>query len=380
MDVSAEAVDYTLNSLLESSNIPLGQISYQIEQMKLGDITVSYARALMSTFEELGGDTDALAGQFGLPESKLNQPEGRISIPRYMRLGHTAIQLCGRPDIGLEMGRRVKIPLLGLTGFLAMTAKDVAAACQVMAHYERLSSTNCRGQSTFYMESGKGVSSFYSISPYNEFNLFVVDTVLASQYRIIEWLCGRNGAVERVEVEFPEPEYGKCYEAFFQCPVLFSQERNALIIKEEALSWPLLQRDDNAFSNLKSICNERLAIVTKDRSLSEKVMDEISPLLEGQTPSIEQVADSIGMPPWTLRRKLQDDNTSFQSLLNETRQGLAESYMKDTDLAIGEVAYLLGFSSPTAFQRAFKRWTNESPGQYRKINRLDKSLNQAENK
>jgi len=344
--------------------------------MKLGDISVSYAKALMATFEELGGDIKLLAEQFSLPESKLNQPEGRISIPRYMRLGNTAIRIIDRPDIGLEMGKRVKIPLLGLTGFLAMTAKDVASACKVMAFYERLSSTNCRGQSTFYLEDGKGVASFYSISPYNEFNLFVVDTVLASQYRIIEWLCGRSGAVERVEVEFPEPEYGKRYEEFFQCPVIFAQERNALIIKQEALSWPLLQRDDNAFSNLKDICNLRLATVTKDRSLSEKVMDEISPLLEGQTPSIEQVADSIGMPPWTLRRKLQDDNTSFQALLNETRQGLAESYMKDTDLAIGEVAYLLGFSSPTAFQRAFKRWTDESPGQYRKIKRSEKPSTQ----
>lgn len=370
----AEAVAYTLISLLESDNIPSGQFSDQRQQMKLGDITVSYARALLETFEDLGGDTTLLAEQFSLPEAKLNQAEGRISIPRYMRLGNAAIRLLNRPDLGLEMGKRVKIPLLGLTGFLAMTAKDVASACKVMALYERLSSTNCRGQSTFYMDDGKGVASFYSISPYNEYNLFVVDTVLASQYRIIEWMCGRSGAVERVEVEFSEPEYSKAYEEFFQCPVLFAQERNALIIKQEALDWPLLQKDDNAFNNMRAICDERLAQVTRNRSLSEKVMDEISPLLEGQTPSIEQVADSLGMPPWTLRRKLQDDQTSFQSLLNETRQGLAESYMKDTDLAIGEIAYLLGFSSPTAFQRAFKRWTQESPGQYRKLKQSEQSV------
>ena len=102
-------------------------------------------------------------------------------------------------------------------------------------------------------------------------------------------------------------------------------------------------------------------------------MDEISPLLEGQTPSIEQVADNIGMPPWTLRRKLQEHNTSYQTLLNDTRKGLAESYMKDTDLAIGEIAYLLGFSSPTAFQRAFKRWTDQSPGVFLAEHRAGKS-------
>ncbi len=341
--------------------------------MKLGDISVSYARALLETLQHLGGRPELLTEQFGLPESKLDQAEGRISIPRFMRLGYAAIEQINRPDLGLEMGKRVKVPLLGLTGFLAMTAKDVAAACKVMAHYERLSSTNCRGQSTFFIENEKGVAAFYSISPYNEYNLFVVDTVLAAQYRIIEWLCGRQGAVERVEVEFEEPHYSQAYEDFFQCPVKFNQERNALILKQEALGWPLLQRDSNAFQNLKKICDERLAQVTRDRSLSEKVMDEISPLLEGQTPSIEQVADSLGMPPWTLRRKLQEHNTSYQILLNNTRKELAESYMKDTDLAIGEIAYLLGFSSPTAYQRAFKRWTDQSPGQYRRKKRVLKS-------
>ncbi len=337
--------------------------------MKLGDISVSYVRGLLNAVEALGGDPIALQQQFSLSDNKLGQPDGRISIPRYMRLGFSAIEQTGRPDLGLEMGRNVKIPFFGLPGFLAMTAKDIEAACRVTSHYERLSSTNCRGQSSFYIEDGKGIANFYSISPYNEYNLFVVDAVLSAQSKVIEWLCGREGAIERVEVEFEEPAYAVAYTDCFQCPVTFGQSRNALIIKAEALSWPLLQHDKNAFLNLQKICDEALVKATRDRSLSEKVMDEISPLLEGQTPSIEQVSDSLGMPPWTLRRKLQEQSTSFQELLNDTRKSLAESYMRDTNLAIGEIAYLLGFSSPTAFQRAFKRWTDQSPGQYRKQHR-----------
>ncbi len=333
--------------------------------MKLGDNSISHARALLETLQELGGDPKALAKQFSLSDTKLSQPEGRISIPRFMRLGRGAIDQIQRPDLGIEMGKRVKVGFLGLVGFLAMTAKDIEAACKVIAHYERLSSTNSRGRSSFYLEELHGIASFYSISPYNEFNLFVVDSVLSSQLKILEWLSGRSCILKRVEIEFEEPSYAKAYEDCFQCPVLFGQERNALVIKPEALNWPLVQHDKNAFLNLQNICDERLAQITKDRNLKEKVMDEISPLLEGQTPSINEVADSLGLPPWTLRRKLQEQNTNFQTLLNETRKSLAESYMKDTDLAIGEIAYLLGFSSPTAFQRAFKRWTELSPGRYR---------------
>ena len=333
--------------------------------MKLGDNSISHARGLLDTLKILGGDPVTLAKQFSLSEAKLSQPEGRISIPRFMRLGHGAIEQIQRADLGLEMGKRVKVGFLGLVGFLAMTAKDIEAACKVMAHYERLSGTNSRGHSSFYQEDNLGVASFYSISPYNEFNYFVVDSVLSSQFKILEWLSGRSGLLKQVEIEFEAPPYASAYEECFQCPVLFGQKRNALIIKEEALNWPLIQHDKNAFLNLKNICDERLAQVTRNRTLHEKVMDEISPLLEGQTPSINEVADSLGMPPWTLRRKLQEQNTNFQTLLNETRKSLAESYMKDTHLAIGEIAYLLGFSSPTAFQRAFKRWTDKSPGKYR---------------
>lgn len=340
-----------------------------IQTMKLGDISISYARLLLDTVQQLGGNHASLSEQYQLA-TKLNRPGERVSIPRFMRMGFSAIQDTGRPDVGLEMGKHVRIPLLGLPGFLAMTAPNLAKACQVITMYERLSSTNCRGQSQFYMDNGKGIASFYSISPYNEYNLFVVDSVLSSWYRVIQWLTGKNDAVERVEVEFDEPDYVQAYHAFFNCPVLFGQKRNCLVIRSDALEWPLLQSDPITYQSMKVICDQQLAEATRNRNLSEKVRDVISPLLEGQTPSIEQVAENLGMPPWTLRRKLQDEETSFQDLLNETRQGLAESYIKDTDLALGEIAYLLGFSSPTAFQRAFKRWAGQSPGQYRKQRRL----------
>ncbi|MFT6327481.1 MAG: hypothetical protein ACJAYK_002475, partial [Crocinitomicaceae bacterium] len=75
--------------------------------MKLGDISVSYARGLLNTVKKLGGDSDALQQQFSLSDNKLGQPDGRISIARYMRLGFSGIELTGRPDLGLEMGKGV---------------------------------------------------------------------------------------------------------------------------------------------------------------------------------------------------------------------------------------------------------------------------------
>jgi AraC-like DNA-binding protein len=77
------------------------------------------------------------------------------------------------------------------------------------------------------------------------------------------------------------------------------------------------------------------------------------------------VAAQLGITPWTLRRKLQREGATFQDLLEETRRSLAESYVRDTELTFGEIAFRLGFSSPAAFHRAFRRWTSVSPGTFR---------------
>ena len=79
-----------------------------------------------------------------------------------------------------------------------------------------------------------------------------------------------------------------------------------------------------------------------------------------------QVALQFGMPSWTLRRKLKEEDTAYQSLVDEMRRDVALSYMKNTDLTFGEISYLLGFSTPGAFQRAFKRWSGQTPGEFRK--------------
>lgn len=333
--------------------------------MKLGDISINYVRAVLDTLEGLGGSPNDLLKKYEIKEEVLSQPDARISMARFMRLGHSAIHAVNRVDIGLEMGKQFRLPVIGLAGILAMTAKDIETACRVIAHYEPLSSSNCRGQSGFYIEDGRGVSSFYSISPYNDYNKFVVDAVLSAQLKVIEWMSGRSGILERVEVEFDRVSYADAYAEYFKCPILFGQSRNALVIKPKALKFPLLQHDKNAFLSLKEICDERLTKLTKNRTLSEKVIDAINPLLAGNTPCIEQVSARLGMPTWNLRRELKKHDTSFQILLNDTRKELATCYLKETNLAIGEIAYLLGYASPIAFSKAFKRWTALAPGQYR---------------
>jgi AraC-like DNA-binding protein len=333
--------------------------------MKLGDISVSYVEILRKAMLSLESNPQLILQQFGLNEVTLASPDARISIPRFMRLGFASIQYCQKPWLGLEMGRVTSATNLGISGLMAMCSADLKHACQNISRYELLSSYNARGQSQFYQSQGFGIAQFYSISPYNSFNLFVVDSVLSGWYSIAQWLTGRSDCIEAMCFEFDEPQYSHMYSEYFDCEVRFSQPYNAVIIKPEAMTYPVVHACASTFELLKRQADADLEKVRMGLNFSEKVARVITPLLNGSTPTLDRVAEQLNMAPWTVRRKLVDEGGTFQQVLNDTRRDLAVSYVKDTAFTLGEIAYLLGFGSPTAFQRAFKRWTGVAPGSYR---------------
>ena len=91
----------------------------------------------------------------------------------------------------------------------------------------------------------------------------------------------------------------------------------------------------------------------------------IAESMDGTPPTLERTAHALGMSPRTLRRRLADEGTTFSNLLAEVRRDLAQRYLGDRALSIAEVAFILGFSEASAFHRAFRRWTNTTPRQFR---------------
>lgn len=341
--------------------------------MRLGDISVAYVELMARAVREQGYDPSEMLLHYQLDDLKLASPQARISIPRFMRLGHALQQAFSLPHLGLVMGSLSHAPTMGLAGLLAQSAPDVRTACRALTAYELLSSFNARGRSQFFIaqqgvEKGCGIVQFYSISPYNEYNLFVVDSVLAGWVTFLARACGSLEGLLRVDVEFPAPPYADQYARFFPCEIHFGASRNALVLSQGMLLRPIVSACASTYCALQRLADQELERVRLGLSFREITERAISPLLNGQTPTLEQVAQRINMAPWTVRRRLLEEGVNFQQVLNETRRDLAVSYVRDTALTLGEVAYLLGFGSPTAFQRAFKRWTGEAPGRYREMN------------
>lgn len=340
--------------------------------MKLGDVSISYVDVLIKAMQYLDCPYEDILKQYSISPNSLSSPDALLSIPKFMRLGHSCINKAQAPWLGLLMGKLTTATNLGFAGLMACSAKTLQQALEQLVKYELLNSYNVRGASSLILplqhqnsDSNHAQLRFYSISPYNQYNYFVVDLVLSGWYQLIFEFIGDVNDIISIHFECSPPKYIEHYKQFFHCEVLFNQPENMIKLDQLALCKPCLNHSASTFELLQRHAEASLKKANHPISFADKVARVIAPLLQAKTPKLEQVAEQLNMPAWTVRRKLVEQGSGFQQVLNQTRQNLAITYIKETELSLAEISYLLGFNSPTAFQRAFKRWQGVAPGQYR---------------
>ncbi|MFV8571490.1 AraC family transcriptional regulator [Marinobacter sp. SBS5] len=339
-------------------------------QNALGDISLLYVSVLMRAVEAEGGDSNALKKQFRLNDPGLASPEARISIPRFMRLGHAAITSTGNPALGLRMGALTRPVDAGLAGLAAETASTAGQALTTLIRYSLLTSQNSRGEPSIIGQ--KRQARFYSIQPYNSYNYFVVDSVLATWTQMIRHITGRYDVLESVRIEYPSIGQEEMFESWFRCPVEFSATENSIQLKDSAWHHAPTQAHAAMHSKLTNWCEEELTELRQGWRVADRVRRLMTPLLRGEAPTLETLATKLGTTPWTLQRQLSAEGTGFRQLLDETRKQLAEDYLQETNASLAEIAWLLGFANPPAFHKAYQRWHGISPGEKRKLKSLEK--------
>jgi AraC-like DNA-binding protein len=339
-------------------------------RVRLGDLSVGFVHSLADAVRSCGENPEPMLEQYGLDPARLAAPGARMSIPRYMRLGHAAIQLTGEPGLGLRMGQLSRLSQAGLAGVTAAQAPTVREAARCLIRFEALYGSNYRGQSSFHEDAQGAWLRFYSISPYNAYNRFVVDSIIAGWLRQLSTLAGCSLRADKIEIEFSAPGYADQYAELSDSPISFDAENNQLRLSQASLGLRNPDHCPSTWQHLLLLCEKELEQLTRTRSLRERITQLLGPLLNGgREPDLEEVAARLKLPTWTLRRKLAEEGTQYRAILNDTRRDLAMTYIRDTELAFGEIAYLLGFASAEAFQRAFKRWNGQTPGEFRRSQR-----------
>jgi AraC-like DNA-binding protein len=155
------------------------------------------------------------------------------------------------------------------------------------------------------------------------------------------------------------------YEAHFGCPARFGARYNAIVFARADLDRPFLTHNADLLAAVAPQLEAELKQARAARAIGGQVKAVLKPLLAGRRPAIDDVAKELGLSARTLQRRLAEDGTTFQELLQEARRELARHYLLHSALELNETAYLLGYEDAHSFFRAFQQWEGRSPGEWR---------------
>ena len=268
------------------------------------------------------------------------------------------------PGQALAVGSLVQPRHLGVLGYLILACGTLGEAMQVYRRYERL----------FYGVSLAGVklgdAGIRLHWPASSSTGKLADTVaIAALVTFQRRILGENFAPTSVTFAFAPPDCPserQCYLDFFACDVSFLGQETAVVLPVHSLSSCLPDSDPYLRSLLDSQAQALLRALPDAGDMDKAVQQAlIRSLPEGRV-TLGRIAGQLHISVRTLQRRLQERQMCWQQLLDQTREQLACQYLSDASLSATDIAFLLGFSEQSAFNRAFRRWTSTTPERYRR--------------
>jgi AraC-like DNA-binding protein len=328
-----------------------------------GTVLSASSRALISACERLGLDTDAMLRSVGVRRQTLEDPDARLPGSKTSALWAKAYELSRDPVLSLHAAEACPIGAYKVIDYMASSARTVGEAYRYATRYFPLINTALRlsiddsgDPVTFDIAGESGPA---SVSPaYAEFGLamFVLH---------VRGATGVPFALRAVTFAHRPPPDAREHERIFGCPVRFEAEHNRLYIDRSAWETPTSGAQPGVLAVLAEHAELLVSRLPRGPDLIERTRRAIGGRLRGGDPSLESVARELGMSERSLQRHLRELGYTYNALADEVRAAMARLYLGQPDVALAEIAFLLGFADQSTFNRAFKRWTGRTPRQAR---------------
>ena len=192
-----------------------------------------------------------------------------------------------------------------------------------------------------------------------------VDCLIAVIYHMCRLNYGEELQPMSVSFQHPPPVCAEAYQRHFQAPVRFSEPADCILFPLDAVE-KVLPGTNPQFARMHDQLNVDYLAQLREGDLVHRVKAGIIDALPSGPVANEKVARDLGMSVRSLQRRLAEAGTSFRDLLDASRQEMALNYIREAEVELAEIAFLLGFSDQSAFSRAFKRWTGNTPNEVRK--------------
>ena len=264
------------------------------------------------------------------------------------------------PDITLRMFALAELSDLGVMGYAAINSDTVGRALELLYRYHEL--TSDRYFDTFAVEDGVAfVTPTPRLSYLDDFKNIAEDS-LAGNWRTLTLLLGPDveTSVAQAHFDFPAPDYRETFDEVFSCNVVFEAERNELRFPGDWLALPVASANQTMADVCTAMC-ERLLGGQSSRETSQVVRRLLLSRPGRRMYRLEEAAAALNLSPGQLRKRLYKAGTSYKEIVLEIRMALAQHYLRDTALPVQEIAYLLDYSQPAPFSRAYKAYFGVSP-------------------
>jgi len=324
-------------------------------------VRIGFAQAIPHLLRGLGVDPSAIFAEAGVDPTLLNDPENLIAFRARSHLINTCAAGTGCLHFGLLLGQQGQLSDLGLVGLLAKYSPDVETALRSLQSHFFL---HARGATTTLEVHAAVAMLGYEIhEPQSEAADQLCDGALAFEYNMLAALCGPRWKPLEVRFAHRKPVDVGPFRRFFKAPLVFDAEQNALVFSADWMNHSL-PGDDPALRRLLQRQINALE-VRHGEDLPCQVRSVLSTALLTGHGSADQVASLFSMHSRTLNRRLSAFGTSFQQLVDASSLEIAQQMLESSALEVRQIALALGYADPSAFTRAFRRWSGTTPARWR---------------
>jgi AraC-like DNA-binding protein len=319
---------------------------------------------LWNILESYNEDPAAVFKRVGLDIEKMRIPGARYNKEKIAKLWEETGRLIEDPCFGLAAATHWHPSYLGTLGYAMLASSSLRITLErLVRFFEIITSVNA-GE-LIEDETNKTLT-FNFIYKDNPLPVYREDAALALILSILRGNFQQTFTPVSVSFKHSNKRCLKQYSDFFRSTIYFGAPTSSLTLSLEVADQNLPSGNKELATLNDQIMCQYLADLD-NANLSKKVQTIIIEHLPSGNITIENIAKQLAVSSRSLQRRLLEDGETFTSLLDKTRQDIARQYVTDKQYELTEVAFLLGFSELSTFSRSFKRWTGQSPDQYRKV-------------
>ncbi|WP_050919416.1 AraC family transcriptional regulator [Vibrio campbellii] len=317
---------------------------------------------LLTRYLEPSVKVETLLEGSGISAPELYAPDTHITLAQKLVIFSNALAHSDEPGLGLEVGQQARFSDFGVLGYAVFSSNTLLDALMMGFKYLRLAGPVLKKK--MWVEDSSGYFRAEQLIDLQSILPFCCEYWFAAIQSLCEEVMQKPFPSKLIRFPYPEPEHSELYEQVFHCKIEFNSDRLEWQFDATSLYDPLPAANPMTLQMCLKSCDEMLAKVSGHVSLKEKITQMF---LErpGCYPSIEQLSAELGMSSRTLRRHLKSEESSYQQILDHVRFHLARHYLASTQMSVEEISERIGFSDSANFRCAFRKWSGNSPRQYR---------------